>query len=472
MASSRQSTSNNGTQQWLETLSKSLATFAGLATLTYLLGLCALWVPIARAYTHQDYLSAWYAASVVPRIGVAGLGVAQLIAFPLVLMILTFVLVAAVEYFVLALRWLYSKLGGKGSERSDSGAREDFRDREALIGLAAYVLPPWGVIALYKGSERSDSGAREDFRDREALIGLAAYVLPSWGVIALYAGSHIGMSLAVATPVTTILYVVLRGLGTIVIVASLLFVIAVISKNERPLAVWLPTISHTILPTTSRKIQPRANPPDTSNAFAITSVQAVVLVIISAGWLLVFFYPVRIYAREIAQRVIRIGVVDITSVVDYLFFFAVLVLACISIVFATYTYTYKTRQRGLRSNRHRVRKLFDRLERFARWFESTYTSPQTLGIPLGVLRTLGVIVVISFLMAFLLTFVSTPPLPIAEISGGDIHGQVRLLAHTEGFWYVFTEEGDEEGILVAIPDSAVNHVRVFKEDDKKGSGAR
>lgn len=418
MTSSRQSTSNNGRQQFLETLSKVLATFASLATLTYVLGLCALWGPIARAYTRQDSLSAWHAASVVPRIGVAGLGVAQLIAVPLLLMILTFVLVSAVEYFVLVLRWLYSKLGGKGSERSDSGEFEGFR---------------------------------------EGLIGLAAYVLPSWGVIALYAGSHIGRNLPVATPVTIFLSIILTGVGYIVIIASLPFVIAVIFKYEQLLA--------------ARNIRLKANPPDTAYAGVITIGKAVVIAITSALWLLIFFYPVRIYSREIAEAIIRLGIADITSVVDYVIFFAVLVLACASIVFATYTYTHHTGRRGLRSNLHHVRQRVDWLERFTGWFDED-TNPRTLGIPIGVLRTLGVIVVISFLMAFLLTFLRTPPLPIAEISGGGIHGQVRLLAHTEGFWYVFTEEGDEEGILVAIPDSAVNQVRVFTEDDKKGSGAK
>jgi hypothetical protein len=50
------------------------AIITALAALTYVLGIVALWIPIARAYT-GDYSTALYAASLVPRTVVIGQGV-------------------------------------------------------------------------------------------------------------------------------------------------------------------------------------------------------------------------------------------------------------------------------------------------------------------------------------------------------------------------------------------------------------
>jgi hypothetical protein len=60
---------------------------SGLAVLfgglIYALGLFALFTPIARTHTH-DVTTAWHATFLVPRAVVAGLGVGQLVAFPLI----------------------------------------------------------------------------------------------------------------------------------------------------------------------------------------------------------------------------------------------------------------------------------------------------------------------------------------------------------------------------------------------------
>lgn len=58
-----------------------------IGAMTYVLGLFTLWVPIARIYTH-DFVTAWHAASLAPRTIVAALGVRQLIAVPLLIIIL------------------------------------------------------------------------------------------------------------------------------------------------------------------------------------------------------------------------------------------------------------------------------------------------------------------------------------------------------------------------------------------------
>lgn len=52
-----------------------------------------------------------------------------------------------------------------------------------------------------------------------------------------------------------------------------------------------------------------------------------------------------------------------------------------------------------------------------------------------------------------------PPLPPVEIRT-TTETQGNLLAHTEGFWYVFNSEGD----LIAIPDDEVKSVRISSND--------
>ena len=47
----------------------------------YLVGLFALWFPISRTFT-GDFTSAWYAVSLLPRTVVAGQGVRQVLAYP------------------------------------------------------------------------------------------------------------------------------------------------------------------------------------------------------------------------------------------------------------------------------------------------------------------------------------------------------------------------------------------------------
>jgi hypothetical protein len=52
-----------------------------------------------------------------------------------------------------------------------------------------------------------------------------------------------------------------------------------------------------------------------------------------------------------------------------------------------------------------------------------------------------------------------PSLPKVVITGSkDMNG--TLLAHTDGFWYVFKDEGENKGHLMAIPDGKVRTVRV------------
>jgi hypothetical protein len=63
-----------------------------VGALIYTLGLFALWAPIARTHTH-DLITAWHETFLVPRAVVAGLGVKQLVAFPLLAGIIIFAIV-------------------------------------------------------------------------------------------------------------------------------------------------------------------------------------------------------------------------------------------------------------------------------------------------------------------------------------------------------------------------------------------
>jgi hypothetical protein len=59
------------------------------------------------------------------------------------------------------------------------------------------------------------------------------------------------------------------------------------------------------------------------------------------------------------------------------------------------------------------------------------------------------------------TFTQKPPLPTAEITGSS-ETQGKLLTHTEGFWYVFSREGE----LIAISDDEVKTVHVLRQKNK------
>jgi hypothetical protein len=73
----------------------------------------------------------------------------------------------------------------------------------------------------------------------------------------------------------------------------------------------------------------------------------------------------------------------------------------------------------------------------------------------------GIIIACSFVLASLTATFTEPGLPTAEIDGSnDVNG--ALLAHTDGFWYVFKYEGENKGHLIAIPDDEVDKVRVHE----------
>jgi hypothetical protein len=389
-------------------ISTFLTVFAGLATLIYVLGLITLWVPIAKTYTH-DFHMAWHAVSLVPRIVVAGLGVEQFVAFPLLLMLLTFSLVAVVEILLVVLRSIHSKVRGKRGETLNT-ARKFTRDRTII----------------------------------------AASVATAWGYIVFYAGWHIHESLPSATPVSIILW----GLGFFSIALSLPFSVAVCSEREQSLAATFNAVADNITENTGRGRGEHsgANAGLVQNQSINTLLSTLKprlseiqeMLAIFVLWLLIS-YGVWLLLGKVAPLVLRSGAIHISTAIDHVIFLAVALLACVAVVYAAITYT-------LVNINNRRDSLLARLgpgymARMVQWPRRWH------GIALFT---------VSFLMAILLSFLRMPPLPIVEVNGG-IHAEGRLLAHTEGFWYVFRAE---EGELLAIPDSKVSNVRVRPIDEE------
>jgi len=93
-------TSQDSRSSWWDYAAGASALLLITSGLIYVLGLFTLWTPIAM--TDTDYLTAWHAASLVPKTVVAGLGVQQLVAFPLLAGTLVFIIL-----------FYFPKLGGQ-----------------------------------------------------------------------------------------------------------------------------------------------------------------------------------------------------------------------------------------------------------------------------------------------------------------------------------------------------------------------
>jgi hypothetical protein len=72
---------------------------------------------------------------------------------------------------------------------------------------------------------------------------------------------------------------------------------------------------------------------------------------------------------------------------------------------------------------------------------------------------LAIGVVWAFIAAFAFTIINQPPLPEVDVQGTPSVEGGRLLAHTDGFWYVYNTAGD----LIAIRDDNVKTVTYKSE---------
>ena len=94
MSSTDKESSNSvssSSSHWWKAIVEVSALFAVVAGTVYVVGLFALWVPLATQITH-DFSTSWYAVSLIPQVTVVGQGIRTLLGWP-VLLVLLFVTV-------------------------------------------------------------------------------------------------------------------------------------------------------------------------------------------------------------------------------------------------------------------------------------------------------------------------------------------------------------------------------------------
>jgi hypothetical protein len=70
----------------------------------------------------------------------------------------------------------------------------------------------------------------------------------------------------------------------------------------------------------------------------------------------------------------------------------------------------------------------------------------------------------AFVAAFMLTAIDKPPLPTTTLMRNTgITG--KLHTHTDGFWCLYPDEGEQKGRLIAIPDDKVKALSVHSRDE-------
>jgi hypothetical protein len=88
----------------------------------------------------------------------------------------------------------------------------------------------------------------------------------------------------------------------------------------------------------------------------------------------------------------------------------------------------------------------------------------SIGNRFGVIGLMALLFVVFFVLNLAYTIASptaSAMLPTVQVTGGPVSGESKLLAHTDGFWYVVDRNGD----LVAIPDDEVQDLRVSARDE-------
>jgi excisionase family DNA binding protein len=313
------------------------AMIAIVAAAIYVLGLLSLWVPIRTIYT-SDFVEAWYAVALVPRVVVAGLGVRQLVAFPLVLLALTFGSIFLVSWLTSKSRLLrtvgekYVNFWQLPQERTPQDALS------VMMGLPIYastvVYVAWQIMSSYGP-------------------------VKVWDVIALVGCTctALGVPYFLKDSIRELMHRRYRsasGQGFWALVAAGLFC----------LNAWYLSYA-------------RYDPGLGLLIDALVALSAPLIIAYAAGY----------QVEEIVAA---------TS--------------------------------------------------FRGWVPAS-----------------TVALVAAFVVALMLTLVDKPPLPTTTIMrNSEIKG--KLLTHTEGFWYLYPDEGEQKGNLIAIPDDKVKSVGVPSRD--------
>jgi len=353
----------NSGRSWWDYAAGASGLVVVLGLMIYVLGLLALWAPIMRTYTN-DAVTAWHAVSLVPRPVVAGLGVRQLVAFPLLTTLTLLALTLVIYYMLRALRNRY------------------------------------GESSSPEAIEAATHAALET-------------ILPVYSLVLLYAAWLIKGNLAP-----------LPGVSQWRLALSILFLMIIAS-----ILVFYPFSTVRLV----RRMRARENADESHERLKYRRRSLTIMLLIGTliwmAILLTLFYVILQSIMEPKLLLQQLRSASADHIID-----TVLVLAAALLVILLAP--------------------IGAIRFILLWGgnpQDEDKSERRRGYLIGLAFTLGS----TFLAAFMLTFVSTPPLATANVDGST-SVQGHLLTHVDGYWYVF----DRNGNIVATHDDKVTEVEI------------
>jgi hypothetical protein len=343
---------NQARGSWWDYAAGASGLLVALSLMIYVLGLFALWAPIMRTYTHNA-VTAWHAVSLVPRPVVAGLGMRQLVAFPLLTALTLLTLVLVVYYGFRALR---NRFGTSPSHEAEEDSQDAEEREPAYVGLGLAMVSVYGLVLLYAGWR---IGA-----DLAPLLGVSPWRL----------------ALSVLVLLVIALSFVLTPLSFFLAMSEFRRRKSVLIAFTFGMLFWLAILVILFYVTLRSIMEPKLLLQNLRAAGADYIIDAVI--VFAAALIVMFLAPAG-------------GFIFIIQLED------------------------NSLDRGL------------------------------------FLLGLAMVLVPAFLAAFMLTFVSDPPLAAVDVDGSPgVEG--TLLTHVDGYWHVFNKQGN----LVAIPDDKVSAAEI------------
>jgi hypothetical protein len=393
-------------KRYIPSILTLLSSVAGLGTVIYILGLFSLWVPIQRTYS-GDFVAAWHATSLVPKTVVVGLGAQQLVAVPLIFVAIMVLIAITVEYLCLTpLRALQSK------------------------GLGRLLRP----IRLPARVQREKQKKRPE-RQESHIFLLALIAIDSslaWGLIGLFIGWRMNAYLPDNLKVPTLG----TGVATLLTSVGLYAVVSALITTK-----WSDNSGDT-----------HKTPDDiTLRRYYIRYLW---MTLIGAPMYLLFTFLLIFWSwySETSNKPWH------PKPWHFKFW---------------HPASTKPIDDQVGPLLHHLFKAFD-ADALVAIVVSTFAGASLLAVNTVILgefvreggyrRTLlghrlAIGVVWAFIAAFAFTIINKPPLPEVDVQGTPSVEGARLLAHTDGFWYVYNTAGD----LIAIRDDNVKTVTYKSE---------
>jgi hypothetical protein len=370
---------------------------AGLGSVIYILGIFSVWVPIVRTY-EQDFVAAWHATSLIPKTVVIGLGAQHLIAVPLIIVAGMVLIAVMVEYLFLGrLRALQWK---------------------SLVQPRRRIPLPASVQ-----KEKVDKwlAEREPRIYLWALISVDSFL--AWGLIGIYVGWRINAHL----PDT--LQVPGWGMGGATLL-TMVGIYAVVSAFASTKSSDSSGDTHKIAGEITRGRYARR--------YLESAVVGAPLYLLATFFLIFLswysatrtkpWHPASSTKPQADQVLTFLHHLFKAFDAEALVYIAVITLAGVSVLAVnTVILGEFVREGGYPKHSHAPR--------------------------------LIIVVVWAFIAAFAFTLINQPPLPRVEVHGSTTVESGRLLAHADGFWYVYNAADD----LIAIRDDNVKTVKYKSE---------